>query len=601
MAMTAHATDYYLAGTFNGWDCCNESYQFESQGDGTFTLDYDGVFDSEFKITDGSWILCYGMSGKLIPNEVNGVSDLNNAGNIVPLVPITNPHFVFNPEQLTLVVSGEAETLEFTYSINGNIFGTNTREEGLTLKDGKWILENKTVIQGEFSVVKTLKGTTTEVCSYNSDGEGIVKNDSTMACTASSTNTFKIGDGTATFIFDPSASTLTVKGNFKEYEYIYGIYGNIFGSNKYVTEPMTLINGNWVLENKKIENGKFIIFQMGQVSGPAVDRFLSPDNGFIEKDSVLQCSTKGDYFKIGAGTATFTFNPKDLTLVVSGDFEDYQRIPKALYLRGQMNNWEPEDEWKFTTEDNKIFRLDHVAIEAGQEFKIADDMWGEYNYGGWINLDWGVTRVFYNGSNMSLLNGSDDISFVFNLEENILLISVPEYPGVSVEGAHYSVCGSIFGEDDFISEDMTKQKRGNWVLANKEVNEGIFGISFKNKYNQSFGSISWFGAYSSTLEEDDENIDENGDVKVVLDTEIIMSNWDYRYLKISAGCYTFSFDPKKSTLLVTKGKSDSSVDEIETDMETPVYFNLQGMKVNNPESGIFVKVVNGKASKVLIK
>lgn len=43
------------------------------------------------------------------------------------------------------------------------------------------------------------------------------------------------------------------------------------------------------------------------------------------------------------------------------------------------------------------------------------------------------------------------------------------------------------------------------------------------------------------------------------------------------------------------------VDEIATEEGETRYFNLQGVEVVNPESGIYVKIVNGKATKVLVK
>lgn len=44
----------------------------------------------------------------------------------------------------------------------------------------------------------------------------------------------------------------------------------------------------------------------------------------------------------------------------------------------------------------------------------------------------------------------------------------------------------------------------------------------------------------------------------------------------------------------------TAVETIEAeDAETPVYFNLQGMKVEKPENGVFIKVTGGKSEKVL--
>lgn len=55
---------------------------------------------------------------------------------------------------------------------------------------------------------------------------------------------------------------------------------------------------------------------------------------------------------------------------------------------------------------------------------------------------------------------------------------------------------------------------------------------------------------------------------------------------------------------VTTGDENNNpstgIDFIGIDSEEPVYFNLQGLRVENPERGIFIKISNGKASKVVL-
>ena len=41
--------------------------------------------------------------------------------------------------------------------------------------------------------------------------------------------------------------------------------------------------------------------------------------------------------------------------------------------------------------------------------------------------------------------------------------------------------------------------------------------------------------------------------------------------------------------------------EIDSNNAPAVYYNLQGVKVANPENGVFIKVQGGKVSKVLVK
>ena len=65
-----------------------------------------------------------------------------------------------------------------------------------------------------------------------------------------------------------------------------------------------------------------------------------------------------------------------------------------------------------------------------------------------------------------------------------------------------------------------------------------------------------------------------------------------------AGEYTFFFDYEESTLTMTKA---SGIESIDVDNNVaPVYYNLQGVRVNNPENGLFIKVAGKNVSKVVL-
>ena len=94
------------------------------------------------------------------------------------------------------------------------------------------------------------------------------------------------------------------------------------------------------------------------------------------------------------------------------------------------------------------------------------------------------------------------------------------------------------------------------------------------------------------------------------------TNWTYSNGSLAGNTWT----PASATNTVTIAKTasgnnpaintmtvyysngeDDGVDSIIVDDSQAVYYNLQGVKVANPERGIFVKVSNGKATKVLVK
>lgn len=61
-------------------------------------------------------------------------------------------------------------------------------------------------------------------------------------------------------------------------------------------------------------------------------------------------------------------------------------------------------------------------------------------------------------------------------------------------------------------------------------------------------------------------------------------------------------DRAPATLIFHPGENlTTAVESVEVEEGEAVYYNLQGVKVANPENGMYIKVVNGNASKVLVK
>lgn len=70
---------------------------------------------------------------------------------------------------------------------------------------------------------------------------------------------------------------------------------------------------------------------------------------------------------------------------------------------------------------------------------------------------------------------------------------------------------------------------------------------------------------------------------------------------LEAGKYDFNFSISgvNTAMLSALEAEGDAVDGIEAATEAPVYYNLQGVRVANPEKGIFIKVHDGKTCKVI--
>lgn len=69
---------------------------------------------------------------------------------------------------------------------------------------------------------------------------------------------------------------------------------------------------------------------------------------------------------------------------------------------------------------------------------------------------------------------------------------------------------------------------------------------------------------------------------------------------LTPGNYDVEFNMDELTVSFKVAGDDSGVDGIEVENAAPVYYNLQGVRVANPENGVFVKVAGSKAVKVAL-
>lgn len=387
-------------------------------------------------------------------------------------------------------------------------------------------------------------------------------------------------------VFNPIAKTLLVTGEAVATDNIYGIHGDIFGDPSWSTENMTLTDGKWVLADRDVNAGNFGIKIIDRASGNQTGWIASAGVPQVYLNTPIACEIEGTNFSIAAGTYTFTFDPEAMTLLIVEAGEEPEPDPDAisLYLRGGMNDWGAVDDWKFTTTDNIVFTLSNVSVAAETEFKIADAFWGEYNYGGnqvWLGYE---SELIYNGANLILMEGGEDLTFTFNLENLTLVITDPTHPAIDMSSLRYGVKGNIFGDPNWSIEEMSLVE-DNWVLADAEIQAGFFGIAVLDaEGTQLPGSPGWYACLDGQVAE--------------FDKPLNMGIYGYN-LEIGEGKYTFTFNPEAMTLLITP--DSSGVNAVEAVDSDAVYYNLQGVGVNNPTKGTYIKISGDKVSKVIIK
>lgn len=85
---------------------------------------------------------------------------------------------------------------------------------------------------------------------------------------------------------------------------------------------------------------------------------------------------------------------------------------------------------------------------------------------------------------------------------------------------------------------------------------------------------------------------------VVSDSEVTIPD-EYKYVAVVANSNNYSLD--YSQISFTWETNGVGVDAIEAASGEAEYYSLQGVRVDNPENGMFIRVQNGKGSKVFVK
>lgn len=255
-----------------------------------------------------------------------------------------------------------------------------------------------------------------------------------------------------------------------------------------------------------------------------------------------------------------------------------------LYLRGSMPGWNTEnctDTYKFTTSDGENYSLSLDKLEG--EFKIATIDWAQYNYGSVKNIELGTEYTMVNdgnSGNMSLKESSaTDVTIDINIASSTIKISgnsgVFEYPDLWVVGL-------FNGWDDGFTDEYKMNRNDNvYTLSLATLPAGIFKIAAAG-YAPNFGADA---AAPDLIA---------GELFTCADNGVDINN----VADINNALITFTFNREEAcTLLITTDEGVAGVEIEEGDAE---YYSIDGVRVANPEKGLYIKKSNGKISKVVL-
>lgn len=301
-------------------------------------------------------------------------------------------------------------------------------------------------------------------------------------------------------------------------------------------------------------------------------------------------------------------NVANYTIEVTGAVE----YPAAMYLFGQVNNlgWDPTNYVTLESVEEGVYSATTLLGNAGSGkgyFSFAT------NYGK-SSTDWDALKPRYGaaasdtevvlGENMPVANGENafcaesdkEYTFTLNLKEMTLVVTEkpvaadPELPkGLTGTSANGDIVWDA-EEEALVAKIQSNESSATLTL---EIPEG-------------FDNFVWFVPEASV-----EPLGTRAALTWVpvsdaiaqgytLGNEITVPTNGNTYVGGAMLVKGENFTPDMLYRIEITAELSSSVDAIEAE-GVAEYYTLQGVKVANPENGIFVKVVNGKASKVCVK
>ena len=270
----------------------------------------------------------------------------------------------------------------------------------------------------------------------------------------------------------------------------------------------------------------------------------------------------------------------------------------AWYLVGAFNGWDVANAPEMTEVESGVF--EYNLDEMKSVFKIVDQQaWGGVELGApsTDGVEINATEGF------ALAAGGYDIRFKDCDEISDATV------GLIVDGENYT----LYVRGEGVSSLPTLYLPGSWAqdeeadpnrlwTQNDETlmtKDGALYVKIYNlkaeQYEFKVSAEGWAPQWAWYVSQTPLSLD---NPYVVLDKKEGSDPGNVSVEIKEAGEYKFVFNYYGSSITLSKA---SGIESIDVDNNVaPVYYNLQGVRVNNPENGLFIKVAGKNVSKVVL-
>ena len=275
--------------------------------------------------------------------------------------------------------------------------------------------------------------------------------------------------------------------------------------------------------------------------------------------------------------------------------------PEKFYMIGNIdgNSFAADNGIEMAKEEN-TFTYTGAVTGAGY-FGFASALgadgsdWATLNANRWgaadgteVSVDTPFTLEKAEGS-LKMTPGYYDFTVVFGEDNVVLTVKTSEAPQPVEVPEHFYVIGNFAGNawNPATAVEMTKEE--NTFTAIGEVT-GDCNFGFGSVLSEDWGTFN-ANRYGQAVD----------NAEVALDTPVALVKGEGVLKLAEAGNYKLTVVFAETGITFTATKV-SAIDSVDADNAAPAeYYNLQGVRVENPAQGLYIVVRDGKATKEYVK
>lgn len=421
-------------------------------------------------------------------------------------------------------------------------------------------------------------------------------------------------------VFNPVAQTLLITtSKVSEATVTYALWGNLpnAAGDWSRTELDDAGNDIWSIEGLEVSLASNFGIQYLEDGNQTKWIWATGTSTISGEGGNYACGIEGEdegvNFTINPGVWDLSFNAKSMTLTAKKTGASEVEISYRLWGNIADNGGLAWDAIEMTNTSGNVWTASNVTVTAISKFGIQPLEDGSYN-SGWIASATADVVISGNGSFPCTSSGASDFSiaagtYTLAFDADAMTLNVTrdggDLPTPELPATLY-IIGNAAGTLPTGAWDPSKG------IADNTAEDGVYtwnSVDMKDAGdgNSYFSLVTALGAdwdadvnssnrYGSVA--NDALVTPNEAAEIVL-FQVGVNASSATSWKIAAGTYKIVADLNNMTLTATQTNSVAAIEAVED--VAPVYYNLQGVRVDAPANGLYIVVRGDKVAKELVK